>query len=384
MAGMLEKIYQGFIEGNGLEKDQNQIELIKLFDKFKVELEEHKNDKHFFQKIFQKISSRQPLEKCGIYICGDVGRGKSMLMEMFFNNLQVKNKKRTHFHQFMIDFHQSLHKYREDNKDSINKSDPVVELASNIANEFDVLCLDELQINNIADAMIVGRLFKTLLESGTFIVVTSNRRPQELFKDGLQRERFLPFIELIDEKLMTFYLNSFKDYRLDKVLSMHKVYFYPINKETANLLNGVIDSLTGQNSLVSKEIFVDAGRHMLLHRTYGNIAVFTFNELCQVPLGAIDYIALANNFNTIIIENIPQLGPDNHNEALRFITLIDCLYENRTNLICSAGVQVEQLYIGNKNKFEFNRTISRLKEMQSLEYMVLASEKAEARLLKNK
>jgi cell division protein ZapE len=223
-------------------------------------------------------------------------------------------------------------------------------------------------VNNIVDAMIVGRLFKVLVEKGVFLVFTSNRAPQELFKDGLQRERFLPFIELIETRLFIYHLNSFQDYRLSKVPSLDKFYFHPLNEEAKLGLKQVIEMITGGKNLRAKNIFINKDRSLRVDRSYGRVAIFTFNELCQQPLGAMDYIAIAKNFDTLVIENVPKLNADNHNEALRFITLIDCLYEHSTRLILSAEVEVEKLYEGARNRFEFDRTISRLKEMQSIEY----------------
>lgn len=353
----------GDMKNSAIKLDAAQKELLSLLESYSLKLEEHLNDKGFFAKLFSKPQQ----VKAGIYVYGNVGRGKSMLMDMFFEKLRIKHKQREHFHQFMLDCHQKLHQMRE--QEEGEKGDDVVRLAKQIANEVDVLCFDELQVNNIADAMIVGRLFETLMQEGVFIIFTSNRAPSELFKDGLQRDRFLPFIKLIETKTEVFELKSETDYRLSKISSIDKRYLYPLNQETKKLLNDAINLFTEGKQLDDTVIQVDQNRHLHVLRSYGNFAIFTFNELCQSPLSAMDYIAIAKRFSTIIIENLPQLNTDHHNEALRFITLIDCFYEYHTKLICTAEVAIERLYASGKNQFEFARTISRLKEMASKEYV---------------
>lgn len=344
-----------------------QKELLVILEKYRLKLETHINDKSFFTKLFESISPKVPQEKCGLYIYGDVGRGKSMLMDMFFNALNIERKRREHFHQFMLDFHNTLHTMRSSKQEDNN--DDVKRLAKQIASQVDALCFDELQVNNIADAMIVGRLFEALLQNGVFVVFTSNRPPYELFKDGLQRERFLPFIDLIQNKLELFELKSDTDYRLSKISSVKKLYLSPLNDETQQNLSALVELLTGGKNLEDAIIEIDENRSLRILRSYGNFAIFSFNELCQAALGAMDYIALSKRFSTIVVENIPRLTADHHNEALRFITLVDCLYEYHTKLICTAEVPIDELYAIGKNQFEFARTISRLKEMASKEYL---------------
>ncbi|KIE05491.1 AFG1-like ATPase [Candidatus Jidaibacter acanthamoeba] len=364
----LKELYSNFIKNKGLENDPGQFELVNILDQYKPSLETR--NQPLIKRIFSKGSPNKEEKKKGIYIYGDVGRGKSMIMDLFYNSLNLKNKQRIHFHQFMLDFHNALHKYREEIQSISNSDDQVIMLAKQIAKKATVICLDELQVNNIADAMIVDRLFTAIIGEGTFIVITSNRHPEELFKDGLQRERFVPFIDLIKQNFLIFHLNNFKDYRLDKLTCLDKLFFSPLNQETKDRINEIIGTITGNKKLERKELFIEDNKILKLERTYGNIAVFTFNELCLMPLGAIDYFKIAQNFNTLVIEDIPELTNDNHNEALRFITLIDCLYENHTRLICSAANPIEKMYNGTRNRFEFGRTISRLTEMQSAEYMM--------------
>lgn len=363
----LEEDYHSLLKDKQLQQDSNQLELVKIFQVYKEFLES--NNQTLLRKIFSSLNVKQEPTKKGVYIHGDVGRGKSMLMDLFYTHLNIKKKQRIHFHEFMLNFHSTLHKYRESTQNTASADDQVIIIAKQIASNNKVLCLDELQINNIADAMIVGRLFKAIIERGTFVVMTSNRPPQDLFKDGLQRERFLPFIDLIQNEFLTFHLDNSKDYRLEKVTSLKETYFWPLNHDTKVDISKIINELTGGKKLEPKELIIENNRIIKAERVYGKVAIFTFSELCEQPLGAIDYLKIAKAFNTIIIENIPKLNSNNHNEALRFITLIDCLYENHTFIICSAESPINELYIGNKNSFEFDRTISRIKEMRSKEYL---------------
>lgn len=364
----LEKIYLQLSETQSFETDSSQRELIRKLESYKNAIEGQK-EKGVIARLIERLYISKPkLRHFGVYIWGGVGRGKTMLMELFYNNLQHQKKIKIHFHEMMISIHKQLDEMRCRYKYSHRSPDYINELAKELASKYKVLCLDELQINNIADAMVVGRLFKALFEQEVFVFFTSNRPPDELFKDGLQREHFLPFIDLINNKLDVFQLNNFCDYRLSNVFKIKQNYITPLNKDTEEKINEIIFELTGRGELLSREIQIDQNRSISVMHCYGNVAVFTFKELCEIPLGAIDYLALCNNFNTLIIKNIPLLTPDHHNEILRFITLVDCMYEKKTRLICSATNTPEMLYEGGKNQFEFQRTISRLKEMQTQEY----------------
>ncbi len=364
----LEQLYSKFCKENSFEPDISQQKLVSRLSSYQ-QIIEHNGDKK--PKIFKKISvalnnQNNDLRK-GIYIWGDVGRGKSMILDLFYNNLKVNSKLSVHFHEFMLDFHKKLDALRSDVSHE-DKKDHVTQLAATIGKKVIVICLDELQINNIADAMIVSRLFRNLLKSGTYVFFTSNREPEELFKDGLQRERFLPFIDLIKSDLEVFNLNNYCDYRLMKLYNLERSYFCPLSEMNDQKLTDVVTEITGRSILESRDIFVDFNHSIKVHKCYGNVAEFTFNELCEVPLGAVDYIALCKNFNTIVIRNIPILNADKHNEALRFITLIDCMYEHHTKLLCTAADFPEKLYELGRNQFEFKRTASRLNEMQTSEY----------------
>lgn len=361
---MLEKLYHRQIAESKLEEDSSQLALIHKLEKYR-----HKIDipKKVFSTLLTAVGFKTHRHSRGVYIWGDVGRGKSMLMDLFFNSLATDKKLRVHFHSFIKDFHRSLDVWRKKHKDSEAAVDPIPQLAKEISQKYHVLCFDELQVNNIADAMILYRLFDSLINNGTYLFITSNRVPSDLYKDGLQRERFLPFIHLVKTELEVCELNNYKDYRMEKLRSLKHTYITPLGRKDE--LENIIKTLTGHSQLNEEDVYVDQSRHLKSVRSYGNLAVFTFRELCEVSYGAIDYLALCNRFNTIIIKNIPQLNADNHNEALRFITLIDCMYENKTKLICTAADKPELLYNNGKNAFEFQRTVSRLNEMQSEEYI---------------
>jgi cell division protein ZapE len=364
----LEKLYSQFCKENSFEPDISQQKLVSRLSSYQqiIELSGDKKPK-ILKKISVAINNKNNDLRKGIYIWGDVGRGKSMILDFFYDNLKVNSKLSIHFHEFMLDFHKKLDALRSDVSNE-DKKDHVTQLAADIGKKVIVICLDELQINNIADAMIVSRLFRSLLTKGTYLFFTSNREPEELFKDGLQRERFLPFIDLIKSDLEVFNLNNFCDYRLMKLYNLEQSYFYPLNEKNDQKLTGVVTEITGRSNLENREIFIDVNHSIMVHKCYGNVAEFTFNELCEVPLGAVDYIALCKNFNTFVIRNIPILNADKHNEALRFITLIDCMYEHHTKLLCTAADKPEKLYELGRNQFEFKRTASRLNEMQTSEY----------------
>jgi cell division protein ZapE len=360
---MLEKVYKQKLQELNLEFDESQLNLIKQLEKYLTHFHDVKS-KNLLSKLSAFFTAKNSQPHLGVYIWGEVGRGKSMIMNLFFDSIEIAGKLKIHFHEFMLSFHKKVEALRKK-----HVKDPILKVAQELADKYKVICLDELQINNIADAMVVGRLFEALFKHEVFVFITSNRYPDELFKDGLQRERFIPFIELIKKQLEVYNLNNFKDYRCEKIAHIKKTYLYPINKENKSTIENIILELTGHTRLLSKQVTVDENKMLTVNNSYGNLAMFTFSELCEIPLGAIDYLALTKSFTTIILINIPKFTPDHHNEALRFITLIDCLYENKVKLICLAEASIDNLYAKGKNHFEFARTISRLKEMQSHEYL---------------
>ena len=299
----------------------------------------------------------------GLYIYGGVGRGKSMLMDLFFAVAPVKAKRRVHFHQFMLEVQRRLHAAR-----GKKQEDPLAALARHLAEEAWLLCFDEFHVYTIADAMILGRLFETLFQLGVVVLATSNWAPDDLYKDGLQRERFLPFIELLKHRLDVLHLDGAMDYRLARLRSM-EVYHHPLDEEADRRLDAAFAALTDGAKGEALTIAIDGGRALTLKTTALGVARSSFAELCQKPLGAADYLALAENFHTLILAGVPQLGPERHNEARRFMTLVDALYEHRVNLVVSAERPPHALYPQGQGAFDFQRTISRLIEMRSAEYI---------------
>jgi len=311
----------------------------------------------------------------GLYIYGPVGRGKSMLMDLFYDSAPVAphHKRRVHFHAFMIEVHQRLHEWRQRTKGA--ESDPIPKVAAEIARQTWLLCFDEFQVTNIADAAILGRLFAALFEDGVVVVATSNRAPDDLYAGGLQRELFLPFIALMKEKLDVVELAGGEDYRLLRLKGL-PVWHHPLGPEADRALDAAFEVLTSDEDEEGAPHSVPAapatlvvqGRRLVVPRAARGVARFSFAELCARALGAADYIALATHFHTLILADVPQLGSERRNEAFRFTTLVDALYEHKVNLICSAEVGPRELYPEGDFAFEFERTVSRLLEMQTDAY----------------
>ena len=298
----------------------------------------------------------------GLYLCGPVGRGKSMLMDLFFAAAPVARKRRVHFHAFMLEMHDRIEQERRE-----KTRQPIATVARDIAAEATLLCFDEFQVDNIADAMILERLFTALFEAGIVVVATSNRAPDELYQHGLHRERFLPFIELLKQKLYVLELDSGRDYRLARLVGK-KIYHTPLDAAAHRALEATFAELT-DGAAGARTSLVVKGRTLTVPRAAGNVAWFGFADLCAAPLGAADYLALAERYAAIIVEGIPQLTPERRNEAGRFNVLIDTLYEARTLLVASAEVPPAKIYPAGDGTFEFQRTVSRLNEMQSADYI---------------
>ncbi len=291
----------------------------------------------------------------GIYIYGDVGRGKTMLMDLFFAALAVQAKRRIHFHAFM----QDIHKRRQALKDG----DVVTQIAMDLAKQAQVLCLDEMQISDIADAMIVGRLFQALMANGTVIVTTSNQTPDELYKDGLNRGLFLPAIKLMKSNFDVVSLASSTDYRLGRVKAWES-FVTPLGLQADAHVQKIWERLTDVPRGEPLEIPV-LGRSLHVPEGAHGCARFSFADLCEAPLGPPDYLTLASHFQTVFVENIPALKTSQRNEAKRFVLLIDTLYDAKRHLVASSAQQPDRIYPHGDHRFEFARTISRLQEMQS-------------------
>ena len=313
----------------------------------------------------------------GLYLYGGVGRGKSMLMDLFYRSAPVARKRRVHFHAFMQDIHRTLNEIRRREAEKTVKGRPrskdrsrddvILEVARQLADDVWLLCFDEFQVLDIADAMILGRLFEALFDAGVVVVATSNRPPRDLYKDGLQRELFLPFIDLIQQRLDLFELDSGTDYRLESMRSMN-VYLTPLGQETEARLRAYFARLTHGADVGPETLIVNA-RELKIPMASDDIAFVSFRELCEQPLGPADYLAIAGKYDVVFLSRIPRLTPEKRNEAKRFVTLVDALYEHRVKLICSAEHPPEELYPEGMGAFEFERTISRLHEMQSENYM---------------
>jgi cell division protein ZapE len=298
----------------------------------------------------------------GLYLWGPVGRGKSMLMDLFFSTAPLSAKRRVHFHAFMLEVHDRIERERRQ-----RTPEPVPKVAADLAAEAHLLCFDEFQVNDIADAMILERLFRALFDAGTVIVTTSNRHPERLYENGLQRDRFLPFIALLQERLDIVELDSGRDYRLARMVGK-PVYFRPLDSNAHRALKQAFAELT-EGMAERCETLTVMARPLEVPRCAGHTAWFTFAELCEQPHSAVDYLALVERFAAILIEGIPRLPATRRNEAARFHILVDTMYEAHTLLVASAEVPPQEIYVKGDGSFEFQRTVSRLMEMQSEDYV---------------
>ena len=339
------------------------------------------NDRLGIHRLARKSSSlgwlfgkreKAETELKGLYIWGDVGRGKTMLMDLFFASCPVARKRRAHFHAFMLDVHDRLRGYRNKLKfGEISEGDPVNLTADDLAAEAWVLCFDEFHVTDIADAMILGRLFTRLLERGVVIVATSNVEPSELYREGLNRALFLPFIGLLNDRLDILRLEARTDFRLEKLIDV-PIWYVPADDIATKALDAAWRRLTGSQHAHSIELTVK-GHLLRVPCAAMGAARFSFHDLCEQPLGAIDYLRLAHEFHTVVIDRIPVMTHANRNEAKRFIALIDTLYDAGVKLLASAATKPAALYQGTEGyeAGEFKRTASRLIEMGSSEYLAL-------------
>jgi cell division protein ZapE len=302
----------------------------------------------------------------GLYLVGEVGRGKSMLMDLFFETAEVPRKQRLHFHAFMQQAHRRIHGWKQVHGDS---ADPIPPLADSVAADAALLCFDEFQVHDIADAMILGRLFEALFARGTVMVATSNTAPDDLFKGQPGRDAFLPFITLIKRRVEVWPLAAARDYRRERIRSL-PTWHVPADGRAEAALDTAFTELTGQARGEPMELPL-LGRVIEVPEAARGVARFDFNQLCGKPLGPADYLAIARAFHSLVVDDIPRLGPENFDKARRFITCIDTLYEHRCKLVASAASTPDQLYERGTNAAMFERTASRLTEMQSQEYLTL-------------
>ncbi len=326
--------------------------------------------------LLWRLAGRKPEALRGVYLWGAVGRGKSMLMDLFYDHLAIQRKRRVHFHAFMLDVHARMREVRKS-----ESGDPIPLVADALAENTRCLAFDEMVVNNSADAMILSRLFTALIDRGVTMVATSNRPPKDLYKDGLNREHFLPFIALVEERLDVLSLNGPTDYRRDR-LGDGARWFVPADDAASAALSAAFFRLTDyppedRAHVPTLELDVGGGRMLHVPKALKGVAVFSFKRLCGEARGAADYLAVARHFHSVIIVGIPRMGPENRNEAARFVTLIDALYEYKVKLLASAAAMPDQLYIAGDGAFEFERTASRLAEMQSDDYLALGHGSAE-------
>ncbi|WP_422062155.1 cell division protein ZapE [Sphingopyxis sp.] len=320
--------------------------------------------------LLWRIAGRKPEAPRGVYLWGAVGRGKSMLMDLFYDHLHIQRKRRVHFHAFMLDVHAQMREVRK-----TESGDPIPQVAAALAENVRCLAFDEMVVNNSADAMILSRLFTALIDKSVTVVATSNRPPTDLYKDGLNREHFLPFIGLVETKLDVMGLNGPTDYRRDR-LGDGARWFVPADDAASAALSAAFFRLTDyppedRAHVPTLDLDLGGGRTLHVPKALKGVAVFSFKRLCAEARGASDYLAVARHFHTVIIVGIPRMGPENRNEAARFVTLVDALYEYKVKLLASAAAIPDDLYVAGDGAFEFERTASRLSEMQSDDYLAL-------------
>ncbi len=320
--------------------------------------------------LLWRLGRAKPPPPRGVYMWGGVGRGKSMLMDLFYSVLDINRKRRVHFHEFMAEVHVRMRAARAE-----GKGDPIPLVVAGIAEGARCLAFDEMVVNNSADAMIMSRLFTGLIDSGVTLVTTSNRAPSELYKDGLNREHFLPFIALIEARLDVLGLNGPTDYRMERMAGV-KTWHHPIGDAATTRVREAFFKLTDYSpddaaNVPAEDLAISGGRTIHVPKSLKGAGVFSFKKLCGEARGSADYLGIARKFHTVFLVGIPKLGPENRNEAARFVTLIDALYEHKVKLIAIADALPGDLYQSGDGRFEFDRTISRLMEMQSEDYMAL-------------
>jgi cell division protein ZapE len=361
MTGPVRAAYDALIAAGELKADPAQLRAVVALDRLAASIDPQSG-------LLSRLFGRRLEDMVGVYLWGGVGRGKSMLMDLSFAHIDVAPKRRVHFDEFMLETHSRLRRARES-----EEGDPIERVAEEIAAEAKLLAFDEMQVTNPADAMILSRLFGKLIEQDVKVVTTSNRPPGDLYKDGLNRELFLPFIALIEQRMLVVPVDGPTDYRLERLAGV-EVWHVPNGPEATAALSQAFFQLTDypvedRAKVPSEELDVGGGRTLHVPKSLKGVAVFSFKRLCGEPRGAADYLAIARRYHTIITVGIPVMGPEMRNEAARFVTLIDALYEHRVKLLAAADAEPAGLYPSGDGAFEYQRTISRLEEMRSADYL---------------
>jgi cell division protein ZapE len=359
MTGPVRAAYDGLLQAGELKPDPAQARAVAALDRLGASAG---------QSLLSRMFGSKKEGPAGVYLWGGVGRGKSMLMDLAFERLPIAPKRRVHFHAFMLETHQRLRKARES-----EEGDPIEPVAEQIAEEAKVLAFDEMQVTNPADAMILSRLFGRLLELGVKVVTTSNRPPRDLYLGGLNRELFMPFIELIEQRMLVIPVDGPTDYRLERLQGVN-TWHVPNGPEATAALSQAFFQLTDypvedRAKVPSEELDVGGGRTLHVPKSLKGVAVFSFKRLCGEARGAADYLAIAHRFHTVIMVGIPVMSREMRNEAARFVMLIDAFYEHRVKLLAAADAEPCGLYPAGDGSFEFQRTVSRLEEMRSAEYL---------------
>jgi cell division protein ZapE len=366
------ELYEGLVAARKLERDRAQERLLMRFVALEQRVAAHRSARRA-RPVGWLFGARNDDDTAkGIYVYGDVGRGKTMLMDLFFEASPVVRKRRAHFHEFMADVHERVRGFRQKLKDGEIEGEDAIRLAAGeIAEASWLLCFDEFHVTDIADAMILGRLFARLFELGVVVVATSNVAPSELYKDGLNRSLFVPFITMIERHMEVLPLEARTDFRLEK-LAGQQVWYVPADDDATAALDEAWRRLVGSSSGMPQELAV-LGRKLRVPRAAMGVARFFFHDLCEQPLAAADYLRIAREFHTLIIDRIPVMGFDQRNAAKRFIILIDTLYDHAVKLVASAEAEPDALYEASDGfeAAEFKRTASRLIEMRSQTYLAL-------------
>ncbi|MCW2274224.1 cell division protein ZapE [Rhodoblastus acidophilus] len=365
--------YQSLVARGRIEHDPHQAAVAAKLDKLREALDVRRLAKKS-SALGWMFGARRPTEERvkGLYIWGSVGRGKTMLMDMFFDSVVLETKRRVHFHAFMADAHRRIFDWRQKKKASAVKGDdPIVPVAEALAKEATLLCFDEFAVTDITDAMILGRLFQALWARNVTVVATSNVDPGDLYKDGLNRALFLPFIDMIRAHMEVIKLDAPRDFRLER-LENAPVWLTPPDDKARNALDEAFVALSGVIKGAESRLPI-LGREIVVPQAAGHVARFDYADLCKKPLGAADFVMIAECFHALVVDNIPVITPDERNEAKRFINLIDALYDKRVKLLASAAGEPHELYRAPEGReaFEFERTVSRLIEMRSKDYLAL-------------